>query len=619
MKNTSPKIVGLYQCIFVKKNTEEINWSEFFLIKPNIPGLVQVFDSVLSNFTEDSLLQRNISILLAKCTDNIEQQSSIVKTNNACVTLAVLIEKLSATPNFDIVSIFTENVLQNLCQCLCQKLSDAEITDETTKKCLIKLIFVISCCKSDIWKNKSLSYFSEDDLVFETLSCVFAQPQLYGQYVLECSMKVMVALLFYTDTYSMDNGIISRLSVIQDNFVLKSITDYIESWISRQNTKYETALVEPALVSSLSSKVFNLFSNDDGSQSRINICPQEIICVAFLPCQRHCIYCSFQRFFIFSYILLVYFSDFKSDLSKENAKMCLLIIWNICSDSFGLSIVHDQQMFSPVSLYHPASLKRRASFDHQNSAITIALCECIFSLLTDFSNYHLMLKFPFEHYHIMLSIVHKILIYQKRTKFRIKQWNAPFDALIKLIDYISRHFVRLGDLSSFQASLFCCLLIKTKRFQLANRALIVINFFITYGDNFLPDTIAYDFLYYEIARQSEVFCRLNSIAESTQASVQTGSSLGELSGRLINQLTNILAIVRHIRPKLESHSLLDPNAEEVIKIVQESFEDLTLKLYEGMETIERCENVDCQRYLFSIVENTMGRVKVSWSQENSVL
>jgi hypothetical protein len=40
-----------------------------------------------------------------------------------------------------------------------------------------------------------------------------------------------------------------------------------------------------------------------------------------------------------------------------------------------------------------------------------------------------------------------------------------------------------------------------------------VNFFITYGDTFLPDAAAYDFLYYEISRQSTVFTKLGNICK----------------------------------------------------------------------------------------------------------
>lgn len=37
-----------------------------------------------------------------------------------------------------------------------------------------------------------------------------------------------------------------------------------------------------------------------------------------------------------------------------------------------------------------------------------------------------------------------------------------------------------------------------------HQILIILNYFITFGDEFLPNTVAYDFLYYEISRQNQV-------------------------------------------------------------------------------------------------------------------
>ena len=84
-----------------------------------------------------------------------------------------------------------------------------------------------------------------------------------------------------------------------------------------------------------------------------------------------------------------------------------------------------------------------------------------------------------------------------------------FTALIALRNYLPRHYTRLGTLPSL---------------KLAERSLGLINFFITYGDTFLPHAASYDFLYYEIVRQSDVFNRLNSIVEEISHNAKAGSA-----------------------------------------------------------------------------------------------
>lgn len=45
------------------------------------------------------------------------------------------------------------------------------------------------------------------------------------------------------------------------------------------------------------------------------------------------------------------------------------------------------------------------------------------------------------------------------------------------------------------------------------QVLTLFNLFITFGDTFLPSPLIYDFLYYEIIRQSDVFDNLHSTRE----------------------------------------------------------------------------------------------------------
>lgn len=89
-----------------------------------------------------------------------------------------------------------------------------------------------------------------------------------------------------------------------------------------------------------------------------------------------------------------------------------------------------------------------------------------------------------------------MLIYHKKCRIRLQSWRPLFKSLVSIVNYLTNNHEKLPV---------------ERTFSLLNHVLLVINFFITYGDTFLPDAPAYDFLYYEISRQSLVFLRLNSI------------------------------------------------------------------------------------------------------------
>uniref|UniRef100_A0A914CK22 Armadillo-like helical domain-containing protein n=1 Tax=Acrobeloides nanus TaxID=290746 RepID=A0A914CK22_9BILA len=82
-----------------------------------------------------------------------------------------------------------------------------------------------------------------------------------------------------------------------------------------------------------------------------------------------------------------------------------------------------------------------------------------------------------------------------------------------------------------------------------------------------------------------------------------------------NQLFNILSIIRHIRPKLESISLSYPTEEQVIDVVQNCFSDLTLKLYDGLEYVDRWEDLNVDEFLVSIAESALAPMNFDWGDE----
>lgn len=87
-----------------------------------------------------------------------------------------------------------------------------------------------------------------------------------------------------------------------------------------------------------------------------------------------------------------------------------------------------------------------------------------------------------------------MLIYHKKCRIRLQSWRPLFKSLVSIVNFLTQNHEKMSV---------------EKTFSLLNHVLLVINFFITYGDTFLPDAAAYDFLYYEISRQSLVFLRLN--------------------------------------------------------------------------------------------------------------
>lgn len=96
-----------------------------------------------------------------------------------------------------------------------------------------------------------------------------------------------------------------------------------------------------------------------------------------------------------------------------------------------------------------------------------------------------------------MAIIHRVLIYHKKCRISLQSWRPLFESLVSIVHFLTQNANKLPVDDTF---------------SLLHQALLVANFFITYGDTFLPDAAAYDFLYYEISRQSSVFTKLKTVA-----------------------------------------------------------------------------------------------------------
>jgi hypothetical protein len=76
--------------------------------------------------------------------------------------------------------------------------------------------------------------------------------------------------------------------------------------------------------------------------------------------------------------------------------LCLLILSHIIDEPIAQNSIHDAQMGTSVPLFKPATLHKNATFLTNRPALPLS--ETLLELLTDFCTYHLLPKFPFEHY-----------------------------------------------------------------------------------------------------------------------------------------------------------------------------------------------------------------------------
>jgi len=73
----------------------------------------------------------------------------------------------------------------------------------------------------------------------------------------------------------------------------------------------------------------------------------------------------------------------------------------------------------------------------------------------------------------------------------------------------------------------------------------------------------------------------------TRKRAAMGHLLQDAAARLTNALTNVRAITSHFRPKIDawlsSQQLSTPSEEQILRVVQDNYDSLTLKLTDGLD------------------------------------
>lgn len=196
-------------------------------------------------------------------------------------------------------------------------------------------------------------------------------------------------------------------------------------------------------------------------------------------------------------------------------------------------------------------------------------------VMVEFMMSHMMKKLPIELFLLNVGITHRLLCYQKRNSVRLPyNWKDLWAALIALAKFLVTNEAYLAK--------------KMNIFQLANQVMSIFNLFITYGDTFLSTPSSYDELYYEIMRMHQVF--ENMYLMSLRYS-RTDGDYKESAQKLTNSLGNIRSIINHFTPKLEKwsqeHSISTLTEEQVLEVVRNNYDSLTLKLHDSLDQYEK--------------------------------
>lgn len=300
----------------------------------------------------------------------------------------------------------------------------------------------------------------------------------------------------------------------------------------------------------------------------------------------------------------------RTEAIMNNVKLCFLILSCIAEDQYANSLMHDANLAFRVQL-HRVPMHHRKIQD--KAAPAQPLAATLLDLLVEFITSHMMKKFPLELYHQCIGVLQRLLCYQKRCRVRLGyQWRDLWTALINLLKFLTTHESHLVK--------------KMNIFPLAIQVVNILNLFITYGDTFLSSPSSYDELFYEIIRMRLIFTNLNAMA--LRYSTSELYEYKEHALKLTNSLVNMRDIVNHFPPKiaawLASESLSTPTEQQILAIIIQNYDSLTLKLQDNLDQYERYSEKPNHTAFFEemvtgVVIDTRGSIDLSTLDTQAIL
>ncbi|KAK2727228.1 armadillo-like helical domain-containing protein 3 isoform X2 [Artemia franciscana] len=620
------KVVAIYETIFRGEDPSAGNpnfWDEFFLLKPK----VSCFEVELLKLSADQLEANkiNINLLFTKCLEMLKAEQNI-KIVYALQTMGaltrILYQKHCADPNFDLIGVLVgSNDVDRTMEDLIKSLSELICADFPciTKKLVLKFLLVIVTGFENISSNVLLDHFMINSM-FDPLIQLLSLPESRSQFGRD--VVLLNTLLITYKKQEAANPYLVKLSLVDDELVLHGYAQVISSGLQEFCRKYIVVKQqEPqnSWLSSITSMVGNMFVSEEAHNKMEKLKANDSLLLALYEA----VHSSRNFVTVFAYIqpherppqppsdeeieadhqddsigapatptptvenvthsssllatLLEYCSvimqDVKHDVSLTSTKLSFIVLTVVTEDNYANSLMHDPNLVFQVQIHKAVMRHRKIGGDPVVPARPIV--SALLDLVIEFIVTHLLKKFPVDLYELALGIIVRLICYQKRCKVRINyQWRDLWHALFSLLKF----------LQSAEGQL----LKKLNIFPVAQQAINIFNLFITYGDTFLSVESLYDDLYYEIIRNKSVFDNIYSMV------LRYSSSEGdnkEYSLRLMTSLNNIRSIIGHFTPKVDTwlatQSLSTPTEAQILEVVRNGYESLTLKLVDNLDQFQR--------------------------------
>ncbi|KAI3384072.1 hypothetical protein SNEBB_000284 [Seison nebaliae] len=244
---------------------------------------------------------------------------------------------------------------------------------------------------------------------------------------------------------------------------------------------------------------------------------------------------------------------------------------------------NDQSKYSSKNQSEVISTNSEMDYSNHRQLLTSFI-----DLMIEYIETHLTKKFPIHLYLLSLTIIQRIVIYLKEYCIRITyDWLQLWTALHQLMQFLHKNSTTFLNNN-------------INIFILQSKIVCIINVFVTHGDRFLHSIDMYDVLYYELLRVfHQSYERTHELACQH---TRTDKKYKLFCIFLVNQLINIRGVYHHFNEVIENYkeknNLQTLTEEEILSLIRNNYERLTLRLYDNLHHTEwpiEVEKYVCRR------------------------
>lgn len=200
----------------------------------------------------------------------------------------------------------------------------------------------------------------------------------------------------------------------------------------------------------------------------------------------------------------------------------------------------------------------------------------ILDIMIDGINHNLRRKLDAEFYILCLGVILRVISFLSRSRFRLAyHWSELWRTLLSFFRFLTTYANDIKTLPKYA--------------ELVDDLVNLVALSLSDGEAFLPDSAAYDDLFYKIVETGEV---LTKFRDAFELSSHANSSSIDI---LVNVSSHYYALLEgNEKGKVKSKNL---SPREVSKVIKQGYETLSIQAKEGLDHWDRFREADYKAIL----------------------